>query len=152
MAKALSEEELCKVLIGVVIIQEPEIRAETYFDRQNDPEFRNALAEFLRSARPMPRNMRNALANLFDPAEAAGERYLVFKYRKPGKHQWTGPRDLAIAKSILTDVNSGVPLKAAVADATQKYGLNSSDLYKIWKKHKAVAQALLELRVGHNPK
>jgi hypothetical protein len=108
---------------------------------------REALAELLRSGRPLTRDLRDTLAALFDPSEnhyPGGERRLLFEVRaKKGKKKSKPPKTIlhsSVAHHIYAIAKSGASIGAAVEDATQKFGLQERMIKRIWSQYRSTEE------------
>ena len=85
---------------------------------------RVALSKLLRSDKGLNRQLRDFLAELFDPnPPARQQRKLIFAFRRPGKK--TDPyANVHVFVEVATAVKSGSTAAAAIADTAQQYGIS----------------------------
>jgi hypothetical protein len=124
-----------------------DVRGEGTYDRRylapnsSDEVFaREAMVRLLRSAEPLPRELRDCLADLFEPQDGEGiARQIVFEKR-------VGIRDImndsAIATYILEQVGSGTQVEAAIAAAMKRYDKGRTTIYNIWMRHRPGFEAM----------
>ena len=107
-------------------------------DSPDDKRARAALAGLLRSGKPLTQDLRDALANLFDPEDIThhGEkRRLKFEHRSAGTPPSTVLHS-CVAQDIYDAVKQGATTASAKESAEDKYGLGKENIKKIWQAYK----------------
>jgi hypothetical protein len=91
-------------------------------DTAVEDECRRALAQLLRNGKPLDSGVRYQLAALIDP-DSPEPRRLIFGQVKRGNRQDYG-RSFAIAHQVIDFLETGLPLKAAIEDTANKFGVS----------------------------
>ena len=105
---------------------------------------REALAELLRSERPLTRDLRDTLAVLFDPKEnqyPGGERRLLFKLRRVGNRKETILHS-SVAQHIYDAAKCGGGVKAGIDSAIDEFGLQERNVWLIWKRYRPTMESV----------
>jgi hypothetical protein len=101
-----------------------------------------ALAKSLRSERPMDRQLRIFLADLFDP-DAPAQRVISFKRRKRGRWSDIGKRRF-VANRIFEELHltgSSKTLTTALEKWGSYFGLSNKQIEEIWYEQRNFAAA-----------
>jgi hypothetical protein len=101
-----------------------------------------ALAKSLRSDRPMDRQFRIFLADLFDP-DAPVQRVISFKRRKRGRWSDIGKRRF-VASRIFDELhlmNSSNTLSSTLENLASYFGLSKKQIEEIWYEQRNFAAA-----------
>jgi hypothetical protein len=130
-----------EILIGVLLKGYVELKNDVptitryWKDKSADEKMgREALAELLRSGRPLTRDLRDTLAALFDPRKnhyPGGERRLKFEDRHRGNRPKTILHSL-VAQYIYDAVKSGAGVGDAIEGAVGKFELEERMIKRIW--------------------
>jgi hypothetical protein len=94
-------------------------------------EARKAIARLLRSKHPLDPELRDHLANLFDPDLLSEQRTIEFVFRRQGTPT-DHIRNTAIASHVWRQVKRGVPATKAISNAASEFALSEAAIKKIW--------------------
>jgi hypothetical protein len=110
-----------------------------YFDHDSREEraARHAVAYLLRNPKPLDFNIRNRLADLFDPTSVYA-RDLTLGFRREG-----GPKELLKHRRIAAEMrrmvrslkNARGAVKTAIEAAAQKHALDERTVRRIWARY-----------------
>jgi hypothetical protein len=135
------------ILARVLLAGFVENNQQKYLD--DEREARQALVRLLRSEAPLDRDVRDALAALFDPDNelritgvipgecqlmdwyTPNDRKLTFQFRSR-KRRRDPVRNSAIAQHVHDGIASGLTAEKAWADTAAKYGLSDDVVKRIW--------------------
>jgi hypothetical protein len=107
---------------------------------EEELEARRALARELGSSKPLDLGLRFILAHMVDPDRDELDRVICFKNRRSG-HPSTNPEaDKMIAEYIAARVQDGDQMKRAMSLATERFGLERTQLYEIWRVWKPILE------------
>lgn len=95
-------------------------------------EARRALANVLRSSKPLDLGLRTLLADLFDPDRDEIDRKLRFVHRRKGKPWTKAQAEKQIAEFIWAAVQEGTKGESAFSLAMGKFGLKRTRIIEIW--------------------
>ena len=121
-------------------------RHSYYPERSDDSNYcRAALARVLRSDRPVDRQLRDMLADLFEPIEplksAWGSRKLTAGFRSPVK-----PRDdhanTHMAWFVWKRVANGAGAESAILEAIEAFKVSRKRMYDLWRVYKPLFEAI----------
>jgi hypothetical protein len=121
-------------------------RHRYYPERSDDSNYcRAALARVLRSDRPVDRQLRDMLADLFEPIEPLkspwGSRKLTAGFRNPVK-----PRDATanthMAWFVWKRVSGRVGVEGAIQEAMNTFKVTRERMYDLWKVYKPLFEAI----------
>ena len=113
-----------------------------YLNDSEEIRARAALATLLRSATPLDRQIRDALADLFDlkPGPRAKHRRLEII---GARGQPRDPiKDTAIAQRVWKLMGEGTPEPKAIIDVGIELGIDESTIGKIWRRYRNLAEYL----------
>jgi hypothetical protein len=112
-------------------------------------EARAAIARLLRSEGPLDRQLRDRLADLFDPDPPGWEqRKIKFKGRRKGG-MTDFERNTKIADYIWAEVERGGQVTTAIESAAEKFALSDDSVEKIWARYRPLMEGILgPLRCG----
>jgi hypothetical protein len=144
----MSHEDLqlaTMLLIGFVV-EDRGFRSQNLVEGHPDElAARRAMVRQLRSELPLDIQLREHLANLFDPEGADSvdpqapkweQRKIIFKYRRKGPRS-DYLRDTQIATDINAEMKDGKSYEDAIATASDKFGLSEDMVKKKWSKYRA---------------
>jgi hypothetical protein len=124
-----------------------------YFDPGSniDMSARTAMARVLRGTEPLHRNLRDVLAQLFDPQDDTPESSLVkreirFTFRSRGRQQkWIGT-NLDIATYIVGEIleNPKTLQKVIKGRAMDRFGLSHAQVLSVWRQYSDLFEPILE--------
>jgi hypothetical protein len=121
-------------------------RHRYYPERSDDSSYcRAALARVLRSDHPVGRQLRDMLADLFEPIEPFkspwGSRKLTAGFRNPVK-----PRDAHanthMAWFVWKRASEGVGVEGAIREAVDIFDVTRERMYDLWKTYKPRFEAI----------
>jgi hypothetical protein len=121
-------------------------RHRYYPERSDDSDYcRAALARVLRSDRPVDRQLRDMLADLFEPIETLkspwGSRKLTAGFRNAVK-----PRDTHanthMAWFVWKRASEGVGVEGAIREAVDTFDVTRERMYDLWKAYKPRFEAI----------
>jgi hypothetical protein len=121
-------------------------RHRYYPERSDDSNYcRAALARVLRSDRPVDRQLRDMLADLFEPIEPLkspwGSRKLTAGFRNPVK-----PRDAHanthMAWFVWQRVANGAGAESAILEAIEAFKVSRKRMYDLWRVYKPLFEAI----------
>jgi hypothetical protein len=105
-------------------------------------EARIAIARLLRRKQaPLDNEVREHLANLFDPAAAWQQRKIEFVSRRQGRHT-DHVRNTQIASHIWGEVKAGGRVTAAVASAAKQLAISDDMAMKIWGRYRPLMEQI----------
>jgi hypothetical protein len=97
---------------------------------------RTAIARLLRSKAPLDAQLREHLADLFDPIPAAWRpRRIKFVFRRPGTAT-DQTRNTQIAQDVGAQVKRGVRVTKAITNAANRFALSEDTIKKIWHNYR----------------
>src|SRR4051794_32638353 len=103
-----------------------------YFAESEEQDARLALCRLLRSKDPLDRQLRNHLANLFDPDPLEWEpRQIKLAFRRRGRH----PDPARVTKSAMRvqeQVRNNIKVTDAIAVAAAEFSLDDEAVRKVW--------------------
>lgn len=94
-------------------------------------EARRTIARLLRSNYPLDRQLREHLADLFDPDLRWEQRTIEFVFRRQGKPT-DHIRNTRIASHVWGQIKRGVPATKAIKNAASKFAQSEAAIKKIW--------------------
>jgi hypothetical protein len=121
-------------------------RHRYYPERSDDSNYcRAALARVLRSDRPVDRQLRDMLADLFEPIEPLkspwGSRKLTAGFRNPVR-----PRDdnanTHMAWFVWKRASEEVGVEGAIQEAMDTFDVPRERMYDLWKAYKRLFEAI----------
>jgi hypothetical protein len=121
-------------------------RKRYYPERSKDSDYcRQALARVLRSERPLDRQLRDMLADMFEPGERRespwGSRKLKAGFRNPVK-----PRDANanthMARFVWRRAAEGVGVEGAIQEAVDTFEVTRERMYDLWRVYKPLFEAI----------
>jgi hypothetical protein len=141
-----SQEELYALAIGLLrgsVEYDPYGLPRTkYLDESEERDARRALVILLCSDGPLDRDMRCALAALFDPGDTflacapyvPHERKLVIQFRDR-KRRTDYVRNTAIAQHVFRIIQGGKSWEKAIAEVANKFDLSDARVRTIWRRY-----------------
>jgi hypothetical protein len=104
-------------------------RSRKDIPKKHERDARRAISNLLRSSRPLDRQLRESLADLFDPPDGARRKITIVVH---GRGRLNDPvRKTQIAAHVHTRMAGGATLKAAVVDAAKKFCVSEDAIRKI---------------------
>jgi hypothetical protein len=106
---------------------------------------RRALARLFRSGRPLTREFMGCLADMFepdkDPYRPYGSRELIAKNRSTHRPEDSHPTS-HITKFVWDQYRAGSNVEMAVQKAMANFNLSREYVYRLWRRHKKIYEAV----------
>jgi hypothetical protein len=139
-----SDLQLARDLLAGFVEEGRQGRRRTrYLDKGSamELEARTAIARLLRSNAPLDKQVREHLANLFDPTAAWQQRKIEFVSRRQGRHT-DHVRNTQIASHVWDEVKAGGRVTAAVASAAKKLAISDDMAMRIWGRYRPLMERI----------
>jgi hypothetical protein len=139
-----SDLQLARMLLDGFVEEGHEGRRRTKYlgkGSATELEARTAMARLLRRTAPLDNEVREHLANLFDPAAAWQQREIEFVSRRQGRHT-DHVRNTQIASYVWDEVKAGGRVTAAVASAAKKLAISDDMAMRIWGRYRPLMERI----------
>src|SRR5262245_44020862 len=133
-----SDLQLATMLLIGFVDRERRRLSTKYLEKgcPEEVEARRAIARLLRSKAPLDAQLREHLADLFDPIPAAWRpRRIKFVFRRPGTAT-DQTRNTQIAQDVGAQVKRGVRVTKAISNAANRFALSEDTIKKIWHNYR----------------
>jgi hypothetical protein len=139
------QELILYLLCGRMVWDECGLPTQIYLKDGSPEELeaRRALARMLRSSQPLDLGLKGVLADLVDPDRDEVNRKINFGNRREGKPSNAMAEIVAqYIEAMLQDGGETRQLKYAISKAADKFELNRSRLFEIWRDWKPTLKRL----------
>jgi hypothetical protein len=129
-----SDLQLARMLLDGFVDEGHQGKLRSKYLKRGEPlelEARAAMARLLRSKGPLDAQLRQHLADLFDPTAAWQARKIEFVGRRKGG-KTDHVRNTQIASHIWDQVKRGVRVTKAIGNAANRFALSEDSIKKIW--------------------
>jgi hypothetical protein len=129
--------QLARILLGGFVEDRQGRLSSEYLKKGSADELRarKALARLLRDRGPLDRQLREHLADLFDPPKGERRKIQIVGHGqgRPSNHV----RDTQIASHVDAEMRRGKRYEDAIATAADKFCLSGDMIKKIWGRYRA---------------
>jgi hypothetical protein len=102
---------------------------------------RRAMATLLRSNRPLDRQLRASLADLFDPDDPLGEKRCIKICRRHGGRQVDQLSKTQIASEVAANVKRRAGVTRAIQNVAEDFSLSDERVKQIWREYRWAFQS-----------
>jgi hypothetical protein len=134
------------LLIGYVNEGKGRMRTRHLPEGEQADQARRAMARLLRSDRPLDRELREHLADLFDPP-AWQQRKIVFKFLHRGK-SIDHIANTQVVSHVQDELRARKRMRQAIKSAAEKFSISETRVKKVWSTYRRAYGGSLKAALG----